>query len=107
MVLGAAMQPKTSIPVVRRVRFKDGRTLDVFHNHAPDRSDVARTIGRVMDVHFGSSGFLGGFAFVVWNTDGASTAKLACYNGMLTRVLAPDFVRDRLMLQTAEDWSRE
>ena len=104
------MADRVSIPVIRRVRMKHGATVEVLrHRLNRDRKDVDREIRRVLDCQFKPSGYglgLGGFAFVVWDTDGNTTVALQNRCGPVTRVLIPDFVREQLAHEITLQWSR-
>ena len=92
---------------LRRIRYKDGRTLDVLRSRTKqqDRVDVEYAVRRVLDGH---DDRIAGMAFVVWTHDGASTADVKCYDpAPIPKVLVPDFVRERLRTEIAERFTRQ
>lgn len=96
---------KTSIPLLRRIRFKDGKSIEVIRNHAPSRGEVEASIREsVRDYYDTYSGFVGGYAIVIWQADGSSTARIRNYNGIVPLAITPDFVRERVNLQIMKDW---
>ncbi len=50
---------------------------------------------------------IAGFAMVIWAPDGASTALTVVNEGSkIPSIMVPDFVRNRLLADTIERWSR-
>lgn len=90
---------------LRRVRFKSGGSLEMLPSKSGgDRAWVQRRINIALDQHGDDN--LAGFGFVVWGFDNASTAVQGVAPGSpVSTVVAPDFVRNRLLLETAERWS--
>lgn len=92
---------------LRRIRFKDGRTIDVLRPKKTDdtvlreRFAVATKYAMEPTEHP-----LAGYALVVWQTDGTSTAFLQS-DGKIPSILVPDFVRNRLLAMRIEDWTIE
>lgn len=95
---------KTSVPRLRRVRFKDGRTIEVLRTKPTDDQNLRASIRNVMKVGAGFDKTLAGYAFVAWGTDGMSIAHLQS-NGQIPSILVPDFVRNRLLAEKIEDWT--
>lgn len=93
---------RTSIPRIRSVTSKaTGRQIIVFGpagNFTPDwvRSAADKAIAEQKGRP------LGGYAIVVWAMDGSSTCSAMA--GSIPRALMPQFVKDRLLLETAKQW---
>lgn len=68
------------------------------------REFVERCVDDVIARH-NTDGRLGGFAFMVWDTDGASTVDAANMDGYIPTILIPDFVRNRLLAYRIETWT--
>jgi len=101
---------KTSTPRLHSVRFKDGgATVRVIH--APpkrkNRADLDRLVRETLAFYPSDSCDIGGFAFVVWDAEGASTCVLANYDGRIPSILIPDFVRNRLLAQKIIQWTMD
>lgn len=48
-----------------------------------------------------------GFAMVMWDSENASNAACKAYPGSsIPSIAVPDFVRNRLLAQKIEDWSK-
>lgn len=71
-----------------------------------DRTLIERRIRAVLDGHGGD---FAGFALVVWNAEGASTADMANreprQGAYIPAILIPDFVRNRLLGMKIEEWA--
>lgn len=92
---------KTSIPRLRRIRFKDGRTIEMLRlPENPGSDGMWADIRAKMESH-GSE--VEGYAFVVWGGD-YSTVALAT-GPSLPLAYLPDYVRNRLLLQIFERWT--
>ena len=94
---------KTSIPRLHSVSFKNGRgSIRVFRGD--DCAIIARRrMNRVMDA---LDGPVAGMAVVVWGPDGASTAGMTIGRASrIPQILAPDFVRNRLLAERIESWT--
>jgi len=66
----------------------------------------AEILGRVRSRLEGVRDFAG-FAFVVWERDGASSTAQHVWSGAVTRMAVPDFVRERLAAETILQWAAE
>lgn len=96
---------KVSIPVVRRVRFKDGRSLEILRQYTQnDRKHIDARVGPMMDRFFADGKGAGGFAFCIWDANGASCSAQSNFIGPVPSAGVPDFVRNLLMLQLAASW---
>lgn len=96
---------KTSTLRLRRVRFKDGRTLDVFRSPSAEDEHrfVREKVAEVLAVH---SGRIAGMAFVVWEPDCSSTCVVSVNDSStIPSILVPDFVRNRLLADRIERWT--
>lgn len=96
---------KTTTLRLRRIRFKDGRTLDVLRPKAKE-ADKMHAIyakhGAECVSDFGPN--LSGISLVTWGKDGSSTCMLLS-DGQIPGILVPDFVRNRLLAKKIEDWT--
>lgn len=68
------------------------------------RDFVWQCVSSVMKRHV-TGGRLGGFAFMIWDTDGSSTVDAANMDGNIPTILIPDFVRNRLLAARIEQWT--
>jgi hypothetical protein len=68
------------------------------------REFVEQCVMRALERHE-TGGRLGGFAFMVWDTDGSSTVDAANMDGTIPTILIPDFVRNRLLAARIEQWT--
>lgn len=103
------MEPRTTTLRLRRVRFKDGRApLEIIRQRSvqEERAEVEARIREALDTHVAAGCRVGGFAFVVWGHDTASTADLRCYEPCVPNLIAPDFVKERLRHEISERWMR-
>lgn len=94
---------KTSIPRLRRIRFKDGRTIEVLRR--PEDSDVASRLrgSMIKSVDYGSE--VVGFALIVWYANGEVFP--ATHNGVKSPLLAgqvAQYVKDVILADTAARW---
>ena len=73
-----------------------------------ERRLIEHRIRSVLDAHGDD---LRGFALVVWGSDGTSTADSGVRNTgnqtVIPPILIPDFVRNRLLGMTIEQWAIE
>jgi hypothetical protein len=79
-----------------------------------DKAQNSRTISYVqeklkqtIEAHSDNGGFVAGFAFVIWDKDGSSTANAGNLHGNIPSILIPDFVRNRLLASVIEKWTRD
>lgn len=73
----------------------------------PERVQVDIEVKHVLDTHSAHDSDIAGFAFMVWDKEGASTVKALRFTGAIPTILIPDFVRNRLLAETSEDWTIE
>jgi hypothetical protein len=100
---------KTSIPRIRSVTEKaTGRQIRVLrHYPANDRKAINRRIQELMDNFFGADPEMGagGFAFVVWDKEGASCTAMSCFAGAsVHRSHVGDYVRGCIDKAVTKDW---
>lgn len=96
---------KTSTLRLRRVRYKNGKQIEVFRSPTPedDRRFVEARIREVLDGH---NDRIAGVAIVVWAPDSGSTALMSVNNSSaIPSILVPDFVRNRLLAERIEAWT--
>lgn len=104
------MTDRVSIPRLGSIRLKaGGAEVRIMpgrqHADAAYASDIAR---RVIAAHVDGGSDIAGFAFVVWGHEGASTCKMHVEDGKpFPSILAPDFVRNRLLAERIETWTIE
>lgn len=98
-----------SIPRLRRIRFKDGRTVTVMRRPPPDTSIVDEfkiSAARGADQTDGAG--IQAFAILLWDGRGY------CYvdyrvadNSPLVAAQLPQLAKDALLAETGVRWSRE
>lgn len=89
---------------LRRIRYKDGRTLEVLRPKPTDDEKLRKGVRDIGKWCADDPQPLAGYAVVVWRTDGVSSAYLQS-NGQIPSILVPDFVRNRLLAEKIEDWA--
>lgn len=95
---------KTSIPRLRRIRFKDGRTLDVLRPVTSDASYFQRKAFETIATHLANARGQSGVAIVMWDSQGYTVGRVI--NGMpIPGILIPDLVRNVLLGHKIEDWT--
>lgn len=95
---------KVSIPRLRRVRFKDGRCLEVLRPGASDPAYLTRKLAAAVAVHTARAHGPSGAAIVLWDSAGYTTGVVV--NGTpLPGILIPDLVRNVLLGHKIEDWT--
>jgi hypothetical protein len=105
-------EEKTTTLRLRRIAYKDGRTLNVLKSRKEQdqeffATELPKIVQRVVDAHRrGESWGIAGFAFMVWSEDGASTSD-ARTDGHIPSILVPDFVRNKLLADRIEAWTVE
>lgn len=72
-----------------------------------NRAEVETRIQCVLDGFMSASAEIGGFAIVVWDADGASSADLANFTGKIPSIMISDFIRNRLLAAKIEGWTYE
>lgn len=97
---------KTSIPRLRRVRFKDGRTIEVLRRQ--EDGDVASRLrgSAAKSIDYGSE--VVGYALVVWYANGE--VFLAAHNGPKSPLLAgqvAQYCKDVLLADNAARWAED
>ena len=98
-----------SIPRLRSVRFKDGRTLRVI---SPAREvtkrvtdHLVRQVGNVKQIYRDD---LAGYALVVWDRQGASSsAYIVSDASRLSNIEMPTFVAERLRCDIIAELAQE
>jgi hypothetical protein len=95
-----------------KVTLKRGGSLQLLRKPvSPERGCVEAELRRVLDNHTNAAGDrnVAGFAFVVWDGEGGSTAGMELYTveggKTIPGVLVPDFVRNRLLAGKIEQWT--
>lgn len=98
---------KTSIPRIRNVRFKAGGEVHLLADpNAWVRPYVERKVHEVIEIHCKADGKIQGFAFIVWDAAVGSTCVLRTFIGSNVPLpLAPDYIRNRLLISIAEEWT--
>lgn len=91
---------------LRRVRFKDGRTLEVLRPmaEAEDRSMRQQLADGVQTKMRQGKLLLAGYGLVVWFTDGSCSCDYRT-NGQIPSPLIPDLVRGKLLAELAVDYA--
>lgn len=98
---------RTSIPRLHSVKLKaGGARLHVLKGGGYDLRDEYAAVTR--EVAKSHDGRIAGFAVVVWGPDNASTCACRVGNAStIPSILAPDFVRNRLLADRIESWTIE
>lgn len=90
---------------IGKVRLKNGPVILRLPTHNERRTKMAQEwVKCVLDAHVTADASVDGFAFVVWDRDGASTCKMIAGGG-IPSILIPDFVRNKLLADKIEDWT--
>src|ERR1700731_639324 len=100
------MIQKTTTLRLRRVRFKNGNTVEVLRTKNEDI--VARLYKTVAHAIEDASAEVVGYALVMWNADG--TVFPAYYNGKKSPILSgqvPQYAKDCLLTETAARWAED
>lgn len=103
------MTERNSIPRLRSVRLKDGGAeVHVMRGGDPRAGFALERCRAVVSQHLRDGAEIAGFAVVVWGTFGESTCCMHCEDGRpFPSILAPDFVRNRLLADRIERWTLE
>lgn len=90
---------------LRRVRFKDGRTIEVFHR--PDDLEIDKKFkASAASAMEGTE--MAGYAIVAWRKNGGSfCAWNNSFNSQVASGQVPQYVKDMLILETAADWAEQ
>lgn len=93
---------------IRRVRFHDGRTLEVLHNNkSEDYAIITGHVAASTDIML-KHGDIAGFAFVVWDREGGSIVCVKLKDSCtIPGILVPDFVRNRILAEKIQEWTIE
>jgi hypothetical protein len=98
---------KTSIPRLRRIRFKDGRTIEVFRRRT-------RTVQLALQectkkfIDADHDNLICGFALVAWDTNGEVLVHYENQDGSLVQSgQVPQFVKDCLLAEVAVRWTKD
>lgn len=97
---------KTSIPRLRRVRFKDGRTIDVLRRR--EDSDVGGRLRSATANAIDYDSEVVGFALVVWYENGE--VYPSAHNGPKSTLLAGQvgqYAKDVILTDLAAGWANE
>lgn len=95
---------KVSIPRLRRIRYKDGRVLEVFRPAASDPAYLSQKISETVAMHLATATGPSGVAVVLWDSAGYTSGRVL--NGTsLPGILIPDLVRNTLLGHKIEDWT--
>lgn len=92
---------KTSVPRLRRIRFKDGRTIEMLR--FPENATIEGMWADIRAKMEDHGPAVEGYAFVVWGGDYSTVAMATGPN--LPLAYLPDYVRNRLLLQISERWT--
>lgn len=96
---------KTSIPRLRRIRFKDGRTIDVLRTKPKDDIILRGNLRRFVDYALRKGGEdVSGYAIVVWDKTNSSICEYGTTGGIPGPSI-PDYVRTRLLGHMIEKWT--
>lgn len=95
---------KTSVPRLRRIRFKDGRTLEVLRPRTEDPAAAVLMAKLVIETHFKGGPGPHGCAVVLWSSDGATSARVV-NDTVIPGILLPDLVRNVLLGHKIESWT--
>lgn len=92
---------------IRAVRFKSGGEVRLLR--LPTREDTIhyakKRVGQAID---SLPDRIAGFAVVVWGADNGSVSLISVNEGSkIPSILAPDFVRNRLLASQIETWTLE
>lgn len=106
------MTERTTTLRLRRVRFKDGRTIEVFRNREREAvyADAVGRLSRSADSCIGGLAARGlvGYALVAWAADGeVFTAYHNSETSMVPAGRVPSYVHDCLLAEQAVRWSRD
>ena len=95
---------KVSIPRLRRIRYKDGRTFEVLRPKSFDPLEVADKARQIVIDHatFGPGPY--SVAIVVWGDDLATTGRV-WNNSSIPGILVPELVRNVLLGLKIESWT--
>lgn len=100
-------EQKTTTLRLRRIRFKDGRTVEVLRPKSGNaellRQSYAKNAPAVAAPYF-ADGTISGYAIVVWGSDG-KTSSVANTDGRIPGILIPDLVRNKLIADKIEEWT--
>lgn len=91
---------KTSVPVLHSVTDKrSGKSIRVLRQQPRnDRKSVTRRIEALMDGFFSEDRGAGGFAFVIWDKEGANCSGTSAFEGSTVhKADLPNFVYGVLM----------
>lgn len=100
---------KTSIPRLRRVRFKDGRTIEVLRQPPKSRAvqkGLEQSVSRALESCVGDN--MVGFALVCWAETGEVYVNYS--NGdksLVSGGMVPQYVKDILIAEQAARWANE
>lgn len=98
---------KVSIPRLRRIRFKDGRTIEVLRQ--PEKSRWVQdslTASCAKASEWGGAG-MAGFALVAWSRDGEVYVNFENDGSRLPAGGVPQYVRDVLLAEVASRWAKD
>jgi len=96
---------RTSIPRLRRIRFKDGRSIDILR---PKSESVLPEFRAVIDDAIANNPDMAGFAIVAWRPSGE--VFVTYRNGTRSQIIGggvPQYVHDCFLAEVAVRWSRE
>lgn len=94
---------KTSIPRLRRIRFKDSRTLEVLRTARVEADTFDKAFAIIKDALASEPG-PAGVAIVAWTAEGWTMGKVV-NNTMLPGILLPDLARNVLLGIKIEEWT--
>lgn len=95
---------KTSIPRLRRIRFKDGRTIEVIRPKGSDVNYFKRVLGETVNLHLDGANGPCGIAVVMWDSHGFTTCKVFNETA-IPGILVPDLVRNVMLGNKIEAWT--
>lgn len=97
-----------SIPRLRRVRFKDGRTIEVLRQPPKSRiaqDALAQSTKNCLSSKIGDD--MVGFALVAWTDSGEIYVNFHNGGAALIAGQVPQFVKDILLAEQAVRWATE
>lgn len=90
---------------LRRVRFKDGRAIEIFHRR--DEIEIDKKFKASAAIAMECTE-MAGYAIVVWRKNGGSfCAWNNSFNSQVASGQVPQYVKDILMLETAANWAKQ
>jgi hypothetical protein len=90
---------------ISKVRLKNGPVIVRLPDHNERRrAAIIAWVKKVLDSHITGEGQIAGFAFVVWDADGAASCKTLA-GGCVPALLMPEFVKNKILAERITDWT--